>query len=277
MRSETATPVASTPQENFPVDALYRSVPDSVLQSPIPSWKKPREILSCVVEAKDETERLVKVLVPLVAVMEPAVMEPMVAVGPEDEPVRLPVTLPERFPKRVPLTVMLLRTKRLVVVAVFETTRLVVEADVVAVIDPAVMEPMFAVGPEEEPVRLPVTLPVTLPVRFPVMPLVTTRFVVVAVPLTTNCDVDALVVAVSVPMVAPPRVADGAVMSEETERFAVLRLVKVPLVPESPRKVEVPEVAVKLKPTMEPKTSSIAVEVVELAPMSTCAEEVEGR
>jgi hypothetical protein len=53
--------------------------------------------------------------------------------------------------------------------------------------------------------------------------------------------------------------------------------VKVPLVADTPRKVLVPEVAVKVKPTMEPKTSSMAVEVVELAPIKTCAVVVDGR
>jgi hypothetical protein len=76
----------------------------------------------------------------------------------------------------------------------------------VAVIFPAVIDPMFAVGPEEEPVREPVTFPVT----FPVMPPVTTRFVVVAVPETTRAVVDAEVVATRDPRVKDPVLKESA-------------------------------------------------------------------
>jgi hypothetical protein len=223
------------PHENFPVEALYRRVPLSAEQSPSPSWKKPRETESCVVEAKVLIERFVNVEVPLVAVMVPAVSDPIFAVGPEEEPVSVPVT----FPKSVPLMVVLLRTTRLVVVAVPETTscdvdaledttRIPVVALVVviplpvAVIFPAVSDPMFAAGPEEEPVTFPVMLP-------------------------------------------------------DTERFDALMFDAVMLPAETPRKVEVPLVAVKLNPVMEPKTSSTEVVVVLEAPTSTWAEVVEGR
>jgi hypothetical protein len=48
---------ASAPQVNFPVEALYRRVADSLEQSPRPSWKKPLEMESWVVEAKSEMVR----------------------------------------------------------------------------------------------------------------------------------------------------------------------------------------------------------------------------
>jgi hypothetical protein len=146
----------------------------------------------------------------------------MFAVGPEEEPVSepeiFPVTLPETFPKSVPLMVALLRTKRFVAVAVPLTTRLVVDAVFATVIEGVVMVPVAVSVPiVDEPMveEEPVMLPVTEPVRFPVMVFDTTRFVVVAVPETTSCEVEAEDVAVRVPMVAFPRVAEAPVMREE--------------------------------------------------------------
>ena len=139
---------------------------------------------------------------------------------------------------------------------------------------PAVSDPMVAVGPEEDPVRLPVTFPV----RFPVMPFETTRFVVVAVPETTRFVLDAVP-----PVTRDPVTARFDVVAlpdrrvPERERFAPLMLPAVMFPEETPRKVEVPEVAVKLKPVTVPKTSSMESVVVFAAPTSTWAVVVEGR
>ena len=239
---------ASAPQVNFPVEALYSKVKDSLEQSPSPSWKKPRAIESCVVEAKSEMVRrvtdddAVEVLV-----KEPTVSEPMFAAGPEEEPVRLPVTFPVRFPMNAPVMFPAVRlpplrvryvaespwrdevaeTERLANVPVAEKVaptpatlpeevRLVtlapwrVDVPEVAEMVPKVPTPAFTAGPEEEPVSVPVTLPTILPVSVPE----TMRLEVLAVPVTTRFVVVAvfettrLVVEALVVAVKAPTVSD---------------------------------------------------------------------
>ena len=230
----------------------------------------------------------------------------------------VPLTVEKVFEESAPVREVLLRTKRLVVVAVFETIRFVVDERPATVSDgvvmvpvavsvPTVEEPMTedepVMDPFTEPVRLPeifpVTFPVTFPVRFPVIVFettrlfvvvvpVTTRLVVVAVPETTSCEVDADDVAVSVPTVAAPSVALPMtfpvtfpvrlpVITPETERFEALMFAPVIFPADTPRKVEVPDVAVKLKPVMLPKTSRSDVVVVFEAPIKTWAVVVDGR
>jgi hypothetical protein len=106
---------------------------------------------------------------------------------------------------------------------------------------------------------------------------ITARLVVVAVPLTMRFVVEALVVAVRVPIVPCPIVAEGAVRIPVSERFEAFILCAVIFPALTPRKVEVPEVAVKLKPVTKPKTSRKLFVVVFEAPMSTCAVVVAGR
>ena len=191
-----------------------------------------------------DTARFTRVDVPEVAVIFPAVSAPMFAVGPEEEPVREPVTLPVTFPMTLPLRFPPLRVRYVndapAPVVVAEMLRMArdevpvkvapipetlpleerfvtavpwsVVVPLVAVIVPKVPTPALTAGPEEEPVRVPVTFPVTLPVRFPVMPPVTTKFVVVAVPETTRLVVEADEVAINVPIVPAPIVAEFARM-----------------------------------------------------------------
>jgi hypothetical protein len=138
-------------------------------------------------------------------------------------PVRLP-PLSVRYVNDAPAPVVVPETKRLVVEAVPVVVEFVVVMPVpVAVILPAVSVPMFAAGPEEEPVREPVTFPVRFPVTLPVMPLETMRFEVDAVPVTTRLVVvavfetmrlvvEALEVAMREPMVPTPMEAALALM-----------------------------------------------------------------
>jgi hypothetical protein len=274
-------------------------VPPVVVMTPVPLVYEMTEA-----PEREEEEILLLKLVQSEDVRQPKV--PLLAVlqmswPPESErPAPKPlkdVPLSERTLVLIPFDVVVPETKRMEVEAVPEKVAplpetfpldvmFVVESPwseevpLVAVIVPAVMKPMFAAGPEEEPV--------TFPIRLPVMPFVTTRLVVVAVPETTSCEVEAELVAVSVPTVALPRIAfpvtfpvrfpvKAPVMTPATERFAALMLFAVMLPVLTPRKVEVPLVAVKEKPVMEPKTSRTLFVVVLDAPMSTCAVVVEGR
>lgn len=67
-QSEAERPVASVPQENLPVEELYKTVPDSVEQSEKPSWVKDPETRRFVVEAEPVTARLVVVALVMSAV-----------------------------------------------------------------------------------------------------------------------------------------------------------------------------------------------------------------
>jgi hypothetical protein len=185
---------------NFPVEALYKSVKDSLEQSARPSWKKPRATLSCVVVAKvpmvsEETEE--------VPDWETRVPVDVAPVKDAFCPVRFPLST--RYDADTPLSVEVLETTRLVVEAVPVVVEFVVVMPVpVAVILPAVMMPMFAAGPEEEPVRFPETFPVIVPE--------TMSCEVVAVPETMRFEVEAVEVAMRVPMVPSPIDAALAVM-----------------------------------------------------------------
>ena len=74
---EPAAP-ASVPQENLPVATLYKTVFASSLQSPSPSWNKPRDTRNEEVVAKPATCRPVPIIPP--ANVEVAFVSPLIVV-----------------------------------------------------------------------------------------------------------------------------------------------------------------------------------------------------
>jgi hypothetical protein len=144
-----------------------------------------------------------------VEVKEPTVRTPKFAAGPVEEP----VTFPVRFPRKVvPVTVPPATMFPLVLMPLVAVRRPMVE-------EPKV--PLAAVREEEKSPVVPVSPPWRLVV------LRTTRFVVVAVPETTSCVVEAEVVAVKMPAVRMPKFPAGP--EEEPVTFPVRLPVTFPV------------------------------------------------